>query len=202
MSHGDAWSIDLCEGSDLLSSNTPDVPAVQYERLIEPHRERLRRYAYRLTRNTSEAEDFVQETMLRAYTRLHLLRGDGSVGAWLSMILLNVFRNQYRRLDVLSRAHRSRAISLESVMPGEDRGHTRSAEECVLYAERHAAALTALAELPDSYREVILLFDVRGESYQAIADHLRVPVGTVRSRIHRGRKRLRTRLDAWRHDGG
>ena len=84
----------------------------RYARLIEPHRAALSRAAYRLTASHAEAEDLVQETLLRAYTRLHLIQNGEAVGGWLYKIQLNLFRNRYRRMDVLARPRPS-LVSLD-----------------------------------------------------------------------------------------
>jgi RNA polymerase sigma-70 factor (ECF subfamily) len=173
----------------------PEQQRDQYARLIEPYRAALGRAAYRLTANHAEADDLVQETLLRAYTRLHLLRRMDSIGGWLYMIQLNLFRNRYRQADVLARPSQ---VSLNEGWLGQVQGAaTPDPEQSALRSHRHAAMLRALAGLPPAYREALLLRDVEGKSYQQIAGALRLPIGTVRSRINRGRRQLRRRLFAW-----
>jgi RNA polymerase sigma-70 factor (ECF subfamily) len=173
----------------------------QYKRLIEPYRAALGRAAYRLTASHAEAEDLVQDTLLRAYTRLHLVQSGDAVGGWLYKIQLNLFRNGYRRADVLARP-RTSLVSLDEGCMGKVDGtiaiaSTADPEQSALHSQRHAAILHALAGLPPAYREAVLLCDVEGQSYQQVAERTGVPIGTVRSRINRGRKRLRRRLLAW-----
>jgi len=169
----------------------------RYERLIAPHRPALGRAAYRLTANHTEAEDLVQETLLRAYTHLHLLRSTDSIGGWLHTIQLNLFRNRYRQPDLLARPHR---LSLDEGRVSDIVGAaaTPDPERTALRAQQHAATLRALSGLPRAYREAVLLCDLEGKSYQAIAERIGVPVGTVRSRINRGRTQLRRRLASWK----
>jgi len=169
----------------------------QYARLIEPYRAALGRTAYRLTASHAEAEDLVQETLLRAYTRLHLIQSGEAVGGWLYTIQLNLFRNRYRHSDVLARPRPS-VVPLDEGWVGKvDTAAIADPEQRALHSQRHAAILHALAGLPPAYREAVLLCDVEGRSYQEIAERTGVPIGTVRSRINRGRKRLRRRLFAW-----
>ncbi|MBC7806995.1 MAG: RNA polymerase sigma factor [Akkermansiaceae bacterium] len=186
---------------------TSDIPTLssgtktaQYERFVEPHRVQLRRHALSLTRNISEAEDLVQDTLIRAYTRLHLLRSEDSVAGWLATIQLNIFRNNLRRGDVLSRAHQSFDATFDMDTQGKILGGGTTVpdpETSTMRSEQNAMTIRALKGLPYPYRQVIILCDVRGESYQAIADLIGVPLGTVRSRIHRGRGFLRDCLTTW-----
>jgi len=183
---------------------TPSAPAPEpwdrYTRLLEPHRAALGRTAYRLTASHAEAEDLVQETLLRAYTRLHLLQSESGnvVGGWLYIIQLNLFRERCRRADPLARP-RAALVSLDEGWMSQVRaGAAPDPERSVLRSQQYAAILHALAGLPRLFREVLLLCDVEGKSYQEIADRTGVPVGTVRSRISRGRKRLRRRLASWK----
>jgi RNA polymerase sigma factor, sigma-70 family len=175
--------------------------AEQYERMVEPHRGRLRRYAYRLSGNHAEAEDLVQETLVRAYARVHLLDNTATVSGWLHTVLLNVFRNRLRAPDVLARRPLSYDEDWTRNAPGGGGSTAGDAsldpERRVLRSEERAAILKMLQGLPETYREAVFLYDVEGRSYQAIAEGARVPVGTVRSRINRGRKHLRQRLAAW-----
>lgn len=176
-----------------LSTDSPDRER-EYETLLEPHRAGLQRYAYQLTRNAAEAEDLVQETLLRAYTHLHQLSSSrGTVGGWLHTIQLNIFRNKITAADALSRPH----LSLEPSFAESRIGDAPDPEKTTVLSECHEATMRALSALPPTYREAVVLCDIEGRHYQEIADWVGVPVGTVRSRISRGRKLLRRRLFAW-----
>lgn len=167
-----------------------------FEQMVLPHRDALYGHALALTRNADEAEDLVQETTLRALRGFDSFRSDGPVRAWLLTILRNLFINSYR-----TRVRAPRSVSLDSlenpdpivpVQPGPERQ--------VFSRMEHEALSQAVANLPADYREVLVLSDMRGMSYQEISEHLEVPIGTVRSRLSRARSRVRRALFAWRPD--
>jgi RNA polymerase sigma-70 factor (ECF subfamily) len=168
----------------------------QYERLIRPYRSGLHSHAYQLTGNRADAEDLVQETLLRAYTRLDMLHGAGSVGGWLHTIQLNLFRNGLRRKGVV-RDETALEFLEDVAAGGPDTPAAPDPETAVLARMRRDAIIGALARLPARYREPVYLCDVEERSYQEIADITGAPVGTVRSRINRGRKRLQRSLAGW-----
>lgn len=175
----------------------------QFETLILPHLKSLYGPALQLTRSASDAEDLVQDTMVRAYTRFGSFRADGSPRAWLHTIMRNLFINAYRK------KHREpRQIDIDSLDEpavygsahdgGLSRPTVASPERVVLSRMESAALLRAVAALPEEYRQVVVLADVDGLSYQEIADRLGIPVGTVRSRLNRGRKRVQRSVFSWR----
>lgn len=161
-----------------------------FERHVLPEVEVMLRVARSLTRNTADAEDLVQETMLRAYRAIG--RFDGRhPRAWLLTILRNSNINrQRRRRPALLRDADAGDRLLESQTP-----HT-SAEDVVVGEIFDATVLSALGHLPDRFRRVVELVDIDGLSYQEAADVLGVPIGTVMSRLHRARQRIRSRLAA------
>lgn len=180
-----------------------------FERLILPHESSLYGPAMALTRSSSDAEDLVQETMVRAFDRFETFRADGSPRAWLHTIMRNLFFNTYRK-----KSREPKQVSLEYFDPatanlsGSGAGvasavapqqpTVSSPERQVLSQMEGAAVLNAVKELPSEYRQVVVLADIQGLPYQEIADRLRIPVGTVRSRLSRGRDRVRRALFAWR----
>lgn len=184
-----------------------------FEKLILPHEQSLYGPAYALTRSTSDAEDLVQETMLRAYDRFDTFRSDGSPRAWLHTIMRNLFFNAYRKksrepkhvsLDQFDPAASGGtgggvAVALES--PAAQQPSVTSPERIVLSQMEGAAVLEAVRHLPTEYRQVVALADIQGLPYQEIADQLNIPVGTVRSRLSRGRERVRRAVFAWRPSG-
>lgn len=177
--------------------------AVQFETLILPHLPSLYGPAYRLTHSATDAEDLVQDTLLRAYTRFDSFRADGSPRAWLHTIMRNLFINTYRK-----KSREPKAVSFDALEDPGALGHTApdgaprpttsSPERVVLSKMEGDALLRAVKALPLEYREVVILADVDGLAYQEIADRLHIPVGTVRSRLNRGRKRVQRALFAWR----
>lgn len=156
-----------------------------------------------MTRNRQEAEDLVQETYLKAVRNLHRYRDDGSCKAWLFRILTNTFIDRYRKNQ---RGPRS--------VEFEDDGATGMYEE-VETPEPAAEPADQLADqplqeflskfmvdevkgavdgLPDIFREAIVLRDIQGLTYQEVADSLEIPIGTVMSRLYRGRRLLQEAL--------
>ena len=154
--------------------------------------------AMRLTHNPSDAEDLVQETYLKAYRSFGTYEAGTNLRAWLYRILTNTFINQYRA--------KQRRVSEEDLDDVEDMylyRHlgsfetalaSRSAEDNLLERLTDDEVKQALADLPDSFRLPVYLADVEEFSYKEIAEMLDVPIGTVMSRLHRGRKALHKRL--------
>jgi RNA polymerase sigma-70 factor (ECF subfamily) len=154
--------------------------------------------AMRMTRNPSDAEDLVQETYLRAYRGFGGFEEGTNLKAWLYRILTNTFINSYRAKkrrpeqsdveDIEDNYLYRRLGGLEAAMAG------RSAEDVLLDRFTEGEVKDALDALPESFRMAVLLADVEGFSYKEIADILDIPIGTVMSRLHRGRKALQKRL--------
>ena len=154
--------------------------------------------ALRMTRNPSEAEDLVQETYLKAYRAFDSFQEGTNLKAWLYKILTNTFINAYRarrrrpeqtELDDVEDLYLYRRLGgLEAATAG------RSAEEQVMDLFTDAEVKSALDSLPEQFRIAVLLADVEGFSYKEIADIMDVPIGTVMSRIHRGRRALQKAL--------
>jgi RNA polymerase sigma-70 factor, ECF subfamily len=150
-----------------------------FHRCLEKEIPRLRRYARALTRDVTRADDLVQETLARAIQKQHLWQPGTDLRAWLFTIMHNQNVNQVRR------AIRDRAIDLEScsqaLVATTDPTASRQLQELEC----------ALGKLVQEHREVILLVGLEGMSYEDAAAVLKVPVGTVRSRLSRGREELR-----------
>ena len=151
--------------------------------------------AFRLTRNASDAEDLVQETFLRAYRGFHQFEAGTNLKAWLYRILTNTFINSYRK--------KQREPQTDSLDDVEDwylyskmaeQGAEPSAETSVIESLPDEDVQEALSSLPEQFRIAVLLADVEGFSYKEIAEITGVPIGTVMSRLHRGRKALEKRL--------
>ncbi|HVK03262.1 MAG TPA: sigma-70 family RNA polymerase sigma factor [Armatimonadaceae bacterium] len=167
-----------------------------FEQMVLPHREALYGHALSLTRNADEAEDLVQETTLRALRGFESFRADGPIRAWLLTILRNLFINSYR-----SRARAPQSISLDALEnPDPVMPSLPGPERQVLSKMENEALASAISRLPADYREVLVLSDVRGLTYQEISDRMGIPVGTVRSRLSRARNRVRRSLFSWRPD--
>jgi RNA polymerase sigma-70 factor (ECF subfamily) len=156
----------------------------EIHRLVEQEIPRLRRYARALTRNTDLADDLVQDTLVRAISKAHLWQAGTNIRAWLFTIMHNQHVNAVRRA-----VHEQKMVDIDEtpsllVATTDPTASTRLRE-----LER------ALARLPDEQREVILLVGLEGMSYERTAQILDVPIGTVRSRLSRGRNALRHLMD-------
>lgn len=166
--------------------------SARFEREVVPLVDRLYGAALRLAANPQDAEDLVQETVLRAYTGFHTFREGSNLTAWLYRILHNTWINLYRK-----RQRRPAEVSMEGVTDHEVlrfRHALRSAEVTALEALPDNEIRDALMELREQYRVVVYYADVEGLSYKQIAEITGVALGTVMSRLHRGRRQLRTSL--------
>jgi len=169
----------------------------RFTELAMEHMPGLYSAAMRMTRNAADAEDLVQETYLRAYRAFATFEEGTNLRAWLYRILTNTYINSYRAAK-----RRPQIADVEDVedlylyrrlRPGE--GTTgRSAEDEALDSFTDDEVKAALESLPDAFRIAVLLADVEGFSYKEIAEITEVPIGTVMSRIHRGRRALQKAL--------
>jgi RNA polymerase sigma-70 factor (ECF subfamily) len=163
-----------------------------------PFMDNLYAAALRMTRNPADAEDLVQETFLKAYRSFGTFQEGTNLKAWLYRILTNTFINSYR-----AKARRPQETDLgeaedlflfRHVGGLEAALASRSAEDELLDTFTEAEIKAALEDLPEQFRLAVLLADVEGFSYKEIAEIMGVPVGTVMSRLHRGRRGLQKRL--------
>ena len=165
--------------------DTAGVPS--WDEVVEQHSDRVYRLAYRLTGNRHDAEDLTQEVFVRVFRSLSTYT-PGTFAGWLHRITTNLFLDQARRkqrirVDALSD---ERADRLTSAAPAPDAAYADQTFDDDI--ER------ALATLPPDFRAAVVLCDVEGLSYEEIAEILDAKLGTVRSRIHRGRAMLRSAL--------
>jgi len=168
----------------------------EFERQAMPYLDSLYNTAFRLARNAEDAEDLVQETYLRAYRSFDQFRPGTNLKAWLFRILKNAFINEYRRRKARPRAEDFADIeeSFESRIDSERSGAIKNPEEQALEVSLDQNVQLALDELPSDYRMTVLLADIEGFSYKEIAEILEIPIGTVMSRLYRGRKLLEEAL--------
>lgn len=173
-------------------------PASRFERDVLPLAHQLFAAALRLTHNTQDAEDLVQEAMLRAYTGFGTFQDGTNIKAWLYCILHNTWISQHRK-----RKSRPDEISVECIPDLQlaaailrASNASRSAEDSALEFMTDEEVVTALAALREDVRMTIYYADVLEFSCKEIATITNCPIGTVMSRLHRGRKRLRTSLIA------
>jgi RNA polymerase sigma-70 factor (ECF subfamily) len=166
-----------------------------FEREALPHLGALYSAAIRLTRNERDAEDLVQDAMLRAYRFFDTFQAGTNCKAWLFRILTNVFRNRYRERErereILGEAESSDA-NLEQFTAGTEAG--RDVESALLGRLVSEDVEKALAQIPQDFRLAVILADLEDFSYKEIADIIECPAGTVMSRLFRGRKMLQRLL--------
>ena len=165
-----------------------------FERLVRPHLERLWRLAFRLAGSRADAEDLFQELLVRAYGRLDDLVAIDEPGSWLSRVMYNLFIDERRRFG-RTRLH----VVEEGFLAGEGIEGMAGRENPVHDQERHEKLRqlgAALAQLSDEHRVVVLLHDTEGYTISEIQDVIGIPEGTVKSRLHRARARLREILEA------
>ena len=172
--------------------------AAAFDTLIDRYSSDIYALLFRLTENAEEASDLTQDTFLRALRSIKGFRGDSELKTWLFRIAINESRNRFRWWK---RRRRDVTISLDatygdSETPFSDTlaDGSSSPEDAALSREREYAIKAALAEIPDVYREAIILCDIEGMSYDETAVALGIGIGTVKSRISRGRQELRARL--------
>jgi RNA polymerase sigma-70 factor (ECF subfamily) len=164
-----------------------------FEPLVEKYRQRVYRLAYNVLRDAEEAWDVAQEAFIRAYQALPSFRGQSAFYTWLFRITMNVASDRARQ-----RAARGRAFGTERVEEEEwdrtlvDQGE--APDDSAVRAEQRRRIMCALESLPEHHRAIIMLSDLEGLSYREIAEVLGIPMGTVMSRLHNARKRLRAAL--------
>jgi RNA polymerase sigma-70 factor (ECF subfamily) len=172
-----------------------------FDEIVMRYRDRIFSIAISLLRNRADAEEITQDALVRAYRGLARFRGDSSLATWIHRITVNLARNRYW---YFFRRRRQDSLSLEQAFGADDHGSlgdviaTDDPDPAQLavrdeFAE-HLADAMALLEAPQ--REILTLRNVRGLSYEEIADELRINVGTVKSRIARARDQLRAQLSA------
>ena len=176
-------------------------PDERFERDVVPFLGQLYPAALRMTRNPTDAEDLVQETSAKAYAAFHQFRPGTNLKAWLHRILANTFINGYRK-----RRREPRQAAGGGMADWQGAGDplaqaARSAEAEALDRIADSEILQALRDLPEEFRVAVYLADIEGYAYKEIAEIMGTPIGTVMSRLHRGRGRLRDRLAAYAPKG-
>jgi RNA polymerase sigma-70 factor, ECF subfamily len=168
-----------------------------FTELAMEHMPALYSAALRMTRNPSDAEDLVQETYLRAYRGFGGFTEGTNLRAWLYRILTNTYINSYRaakRRPEIADVEDVEDLYLYHRLSSADGSPSRSAEEEALASFTDDEVKAAIESLPEAFRMAVLLADVEGFSYKEIAEITDVPIGTVMSRIHRGRRALQKAL--------
>lgn len=183
----------------VVNPPSPDAtPARVFAALAEEHLDRLYSAALRLTRNRDSAEDLVQETFLKAWRSFHTFQPGTNARAWLYRILMNAYIDAYRKADrepeVVDQEDVEEHYLYSRVQASEELRRQGNPEEIVLQAIMDADVEAALASLPEAFRAAVILADLEGFTYKEIARILEVPLGTVMSRLFRGRRLLQRAL--------
>jgi len=191
----------IAMGAVALAEQVP-IPASadrqQFEQMVEEHLNGLFGAALRMTRNRTNAEDLLQETFLRAWRSFHTFRPGTNARAWLYRILMNAYIDNYRKAtrepEVVDQDDVDEFYLYSKVQESDQYRRAGNPEEAFLQTLMDADVKSALESLPETFRAVVMLADIDGFSYKEIAEILSIPIGTVMSRLHRGRKQLQVAL--------
>ena len=179
-----------------LKSGDPEA----FDRLVTRYSQDIYAVLLRLTEDPEEAGDLTQETFVSALKSIKGFRGDAELRSWLIRIAINNSRNRFRWWK---RRRRDRTISLDATIGDSQttvgemiESGVKNPEDVAIRLERERSLRQAMTEIQDIYREAIVLCDIEGYSYEEIGQMLEINIGTVKSRIARGREELRRKLKA------
>jgi RNA polymerase sigma-70 factor (ECF subfamily) len=173
-----------------------------FEKEALPHADILYNYALRMTNDPADADDLVQETFLKAFRFWDKYEQGTNIRAWLFRILKNSYINRYRKVSKEPDTVDYDDIQNFYATIRDDSADPNDLQQAIFGNLLEDEVAGAIAELPEDFRTVVILSDIEGLPYEEIAEFVDCPVGTVRSRLHRGRKLLRARLVEYARERG